>query len=221
MKDRGANRTLALFNDLLEPTVTARPSSKVLSCPKNPETSFPALPASRFDIVYADPPWDYKGQLQHAGPGSSDTGGAVRHYGTVTLEELKKLRVDGIAAENSLLFLWATNPHLDQAIDLGKSWGFKWATVAFVWDKVRVNPGFYTMSQCELCLVMKKGKIPEPRGARNVRQLVTEKRGAHSRKPDEVRRRIDAMFTDLRKIELFARGPVSGWTTWGLEADGA
>ena len=210
-----------MFSDLLEPTAKIRPSPKVFSCPKKPDTSFPALPASRFDIVYADPPWDYKGQLQHAGPGSSDTGGAVRHYGTVTLDELKKLRVDGIAAENSLLFLWATNPHLDQAIDLGKSWGFKWATVAFVWDKVRVNPGFYTMSQCELCLVMKKGKIPEPRGARNVRQLVTEKRGAHSRKPDEVRRRIDAMFADLRKIELFARGPVSGWTTWGLEADGA
>ena len=221
MRNQSANRTLTLFDSLLEPTATVRPMPNGLLSPTTQESSFPALPASRFDIVYADPPWDYKGQLQHAGPGSGDTGGAVRHYGTVTLNELKKLRVDGIAADNSLLFLWATSPHLDQAIDLGKSWGFKWATVAFVWDKVRVNPGFYTMSQCELCLVMKKGKIPEPRGARNVRQLVTEKRGAHSRKPDEVRRRIDAMFTDLRKIELFARGPVSGWTTWGLEADGA
>ena len=84
--------------------------------------------------------------------------------------------------------MWATNPHLDQAIELGKAWGFAWATVAFVWDKVRVNPGFYTMSQCELCLVFKRGKIPSPRGARNIRQLVTAKREAHSQKPDEVRR---------------------------------
>lgn len=221
MRNRNANRTLQLFDRLPEPTATVPLRPKALSPPQTTETPFPALPASKFDIIYADPPWDYKGQLQHAGQGSSDTGGAVRHYGTVTLEELKKLRVARIAAENSLLFLWATNPHLDQAIDLGKSWGFKWATVAFVWDKVRVNPGFYTMSQCELCLVLKKGKIPEPRGARNVRQLVSEKRGVHSRKPDEVRRRIDAMFSELRKIELFARGRVSGWTTWGLEADGA
>ena len=188
------------------------------------ETLFPPLPPGQFDIVYADPPWDYRGQLQHAGEGSRDTGGAIRHYPTVTLDDLKSLNVPGICAQDSLLFMWATNPHLDQAIDLGKAWGFAWATVAFVWDKVRVNPGFYTMSQCELCLVFKRGKIPTPRGARNVRQLVTAKRGAHSEKPDEVRLRIEKMFPLLRKIELFARegdGPGIAdhqWTKWGFEA---
>ena len=101
---------------------------------------FPPLPSRRFQILYADPPWDYKGQLQHAGAGSRDTGGAIRHYPTVTLDALKGLSVSAIADDASLLFLWATNPHLDQAIELGKAWGFRWATVAFVWDKVRVNP---------------------------------------------------------------------------------
>ncbi len=187
-----------------------------------PDRLFPELPRERFDIIYADPPWDYKGQLQHAGPGSGDTGGAVRHYPTVTLDQLKELEVPGIAADDSLLFMWSTSPHLDQAVDLGKAWGFAWATVAFVWDKVRVNPGFYTMSQCELCLVFKHGKIPGPRGARNVRQLVSEKRNGHSEKPREVRRRIEAMFPFSRKIELFARLPaLDGWTMWGLDAHGA
>ena len=102
--------------------------------------TFPLLPTGVYDIIYADPPWDYRGQLQHAGPGSGDTGGAVRHYPTVTLDDLKGLEVRGIAADDSLLFMWATNPHLDQAIELGKAWGFAWATVAFVWDKERVNP---------------------------------------------------------------------------------
>lgn len=182
--------------------------------------AFPALPTTQFDIIYADPPWDYKGQLQHAGEGNGDTGGAVRHYPTVTLDRLKTLDVPRIAADDSLLFLWATNPHLDQAIDLGKRWGFAWATVAFVWDKQRVNPGFYTMSQCELCLVFKHGRIPAPRGVRNMRQLVREKREAHSRKPEEVRRRIDAMFPSARKIELFAREHTAEWTAWGLETNG-
>jgi len=156
---------------------------------------------------------------------SNGPGGAVRHYPTVTLDDLRTLDVPGISARDSLLFMWATNPHLDQAIDLGKAWGFAWATVAFVWDKERVNPGFYTMSQCELCLVFKKGKIPSPRGARNVRQLVTAKREAHSQKPDEVRRRIERMFPLLRKIELFARerdglAPAdTHWTRWGFEAE--
>ena len=183
---------------------------------------FPRLPApeanDRYAIIYADPPWDYKGQLQHAGPGSGDSGGAIRHYSTVRLADLKGLDVASIAADDSLLFLWATSPHLDQAIELGKAWGFDWATVAFVWDKQRVNPGFYTMSQCELCLVFKRGRIPTPRGARNARQLVSERRTDHSRKPIEVRRRIEEMFPRQRKIELFARdSDIHGWDTWGAE----
>ena len=145
----------------------------------------------------------------------------MRHYPTVTLDDLKTLPVANIAAPNSLLFLWATNPHLDQAIELGKAWGFSWATVAFVWDKRKTNPGFYTLSQCELCLVFKRGRIPQPRGARNIRQLVSAERGPHSEKPAEVRRRIEAMFPRQSKIELFSREHAPGWTAWGLEADGS
>ena len=192
-------------------------ADKVTAYPPLGAGAFPDLPDRRYEIIYADPPWDYKGQLQHAGVGSGDTGGAIRHYPTVTLIDLKNLDVPSIAADDCLLFMWATNPHLDQAIDLGKAWGFAWATVAFVWDKVRVNPGFYTLSQCELCLVFKRGKIPRPRGARNVRQLVTAKRGPHSAKPEEVRRRIDRMFPHHAKIELFARSHIRDWDTWGLE----
>ena len=176
---------------------------------------FPPLPTDRYAIIYADPPWDYKGQLQNAGPGSGDTGGAARHYPTVTLADLKTLDVPSIAADDSLLFLWATSPHLDQAIDLGKAWGFAWATVAFVWDKVRVNPGFYTLSQCELCLVFKRGKIPRPRGARDVRQYLRAERGPHSAKPEEVRQRIERMFPGQPRIELFAREETPGWAAWG------
>ena len=182
------------------------------------KTVFPPLPEGKFAILYADPPWDYKGQLQHAGTGSGDTGGANRHYPTVPLADLRRLPVSRIAAENSLLFLWATSPHLDQAIDLGKAWGFTWATVAFVWDKGRVNPGHYTLSQCELCLVFKKGRIPRPRGARNVRQYLLEGRSRHSAKPEEVRRRIEAMFPHHPRVELFARSRIPGWTCWGQEA---
>ena len=178
---------------------------------------YEGLPPGPYEIVYADPPWDYKGQLQHAGAGSGDTGGARRHYPTITLDGLKRLEVASIVADDSLLFLWSTSPHLDQAIELGKAWGFAWATVAFVWDKVRVNPGFYTMSQCELCLAFKRGRIPAPRGARNVRQLVSRRRGPHSAKPPEVRERIEAMFPRQRRIELFARAEAQGWDSWGLD----
>jgi len=174
---------------------------------------------NRYEIIYCDPPWDYKGQTQHTGGGGGSTGGAVSHYGTLTLEQLKRIDIRAIASQDCLLFLWATSPHLDQAITLMKSWGFSWATVGFVWDKQRVNPGFYTMSQVELCLIGKMGKIPRPRGARNVRQFLSEMRGDHSAKPAEVRSRIDLMFPTQKKIELFAREKAPGWHAWGEEID--
>lgn len=182
---------------------------------------FPELPDQKFAVIYADPPWDYKGQRQHNGKGGRDTGGAEVHYPTVTLDDLKKLDVGRVAAQDCLLFMWATSPHLDQAIELGKAWGFQWATVGFVWDKQSVNPGHYTMSQYELCLIFKRGKIPVPRGSRNVRQSVSEKRRGHSSKPDEVRKRIDLMFPEMDKIELFSREVLNGcWTSWGNETQG-
>jgi N6-adenosine-specific RNA methylase IME4 len=175
---------------------------------------FESLPNRRYEVIYVDPPWDYKGQVQHTGAGGPTSGGAINHYATVKLPVLKTLDVPSIAADDCLLFLWTTSPHLDQAIDLLKAWGFAWATVAFVWQKDKVNPGFYTMSQCELCLVGKRGKIPRPRGARNMRQLVESPRRAHSAKPEEVRTRINLMFPTQRKIELFARETSEGWDHW-------
>ena len=125
--------------------------------------------------------------------------------------------IEDLAATDCLLFMWSSSPHLDQAIDLMKHWGFKWSTVGFCWDKTRVNPSFYTMSQIELCLIGKKGKIPQPRGARNVRQYVEHPREKHSKKPHEVRKRIELMFPTQNKIELFAREKAIGWDSWGNE----
>ena len=175
------------------------------------------FPNKKYSIIYADPPWDYKGQFQHTGSGGKDSGGAVRHYPTVSVSEMKTWDVASISEEDCLLFMWSSSPHLDQAVQLGKAWGFRWATVAFVWDKQRLNPGFYTMSQCELCLVFRRGKIPQPRGARNMRQLVQIKRTRHSEKPEAVRERIEKMFPHQCKIELFARKRHQGWDAWGLE----
>ena len=101
-------------------------------------------------------------------------------------KDLKKIPIENIAEDDCLLFMWTSSPHLDQAIQLGTAWGFKYRTVAFVWNKGVHNPGQYTLSYCELCLVFKKGKLPQPRGARNVKQLINAPRGEHSVKPIKV-----------------------------------
>lgn len=181
---------------------------------------FPNLPNSLYDIVYCDPPWDYKGQKQHTGKGGKDSGGATSHYPTVTLQDLKNLDVPSICAQDCLIYMWVTSPHLDQGIDLMKHWGFQYATIVFIWHKQSTNPGFYTLSECEICLVGKRGKIPQPRGSRKERQFYSEKRGAHSAKPTEFRDRIHKMFPHHKKIELFSRwGGDEKWDTWGNQAE--
>tara|TARA_Y100000996_G_scaffold355211_1_gene295672 strand:+ start:17 stop:550 length:534 start_codon:yes stop_codon:yes gene_type:complete len=170
-----------------------------------------------YDIIYADPPWDYKGQNQFIG--DKKTSEVLDHYPTLTLKDLKQLPISNKANPDSLLFMWSSSPHLDQAIDLMSAWGFDYKTIAFVWDKQKVNPGFYTLSQVEICLVGKKGKIPTPRGARNVRQFLSEERTRHSAKPLEIRTRIEQMFPHQSKLELFARTAPDGWDVFGNEVD--
>ena len=168
-----------------------------------------------YSIIYADPCWNYARREQHNKKEANKS--VDDHYNTMTLDELKKLKVPSLCAKDCLLFMWTSSPHLSQAIELMSSWGFEYKTVAFVWYKERTNPGYYTMSQCELCLVGKKGNIPSPRGSRNEKQFLSELRGRHSQKPAEVRNRIMRMFPDQKKIELFSREQVDGWDCWGNE----
>ena len=171
----------------------------------------------RYEIIYCDPPWDYAGHKQHRKTASNAS--AIDHYNTMTLAQLKELKVKDITASNALCFMWTSSPHLPQAIELMTAWGFKYKTIAFVWDKQKVNPGSYTMSQCEICLVGKRGDIPKPRGTRNERQFISEMRTRHSAKPAEVRDRITRMFPTQRKVELFARTATDGWDVWGNEVE--
>jgi len=195
---------------------------------QNPLTyPYPELPDKKFDIIYADPPWHYNGKIQFdkssKGIEQIDlsknifVSSAAFKYPTLKTEELIKIPVNQIAKEDSLLFMWTTNPHLSQAVELGEAWGFEYKTVAFVWDKMNHNPGQYTLSNCELCLVFKHGKIPRPRGARNVRQLIRSPRREHSEKPIEVSQAIEKMFPTQERIELFARKKNKGWSVWGLD----
>ena len=188
---------------------------------------FPKLPNKKFDIIYADPPWYYNGKLQFDKSSKRVEqidlsknifiSSAAFKYPTIKTSELMKIPIQKIAKDDCLLFIWTTNPHLAQAIELGKAWGFEYKTVAFVWDKMNHNPGQYTLSNCELCLVFKRGKIPRPRGARNVQQLVRSPRKEHSEKPIEVIQGIEKMFPSQQRIELFARKKTKGWSVWGLD----
>lgn len=188
---------------------------------------FPKLPEKKYQVIYADPPWDYGGKVQYDKTIIKDKNAGFKKkiflssaefkYPTVKLKQLKKLDVPSITADDCLLFMWTTGTQMANSIELGKAWGFEYKTIAFVWDKMVHNPGRYTLSQTEFVLAFKKGKFPQPRGARNIRQMIKVHRGEHSVKPLEVIDGITKMFPLQEKIELFARNNYIGWDNWGLE----
>ena len=202
---------------------------RTIDSPLSVDKFYPDLPKTKFDVIYADPPWHYNGKLQFDKTSkdqeSLDPSRKIFistpgfKYPTLKTEQLKQIPIQNIANDNCILFMWTSNPHLAQAIELGKAWGFEYRTVAFVWNKGMHNPGKYTLSYCELCLLFKRGKIPTPRGARNVKQIINVPRGKHSEKPKEVREGIEAMFPQQKRIELFAREKITKWNNWGLHLD--
>lgn len=171
-----------------------------------------------YDIIYMDPPWWYQGQSM-TGPKKQATSHLDMHYPQMKDNELMDMPIYDMLNDNALVYMWVGSPILHRAMKIAEHWGLSYATIAFVWDKQITNPGFYTMSQHEICLVFKKGKIPQPRGIRNAKQLISEKRREHSRKPDEVRTRIEAMHPTQSKLELFARTTSKGWDVWGNEVN--
>jgi N6-adenosine-specific RNA methylase IME4 len=177
------------------------------------------FPSKKYNIIYADPPWSYND--------SGCSGAAAEQYATMTLDEMKALPVaptgGGIAANNCVLFMWATYPKIQEALDLIKAWGFEYKSIAFQWVKQnRSGSGFFfglgrwTRGNTEPCLIAVKGK--PKRISASVGQLVFAPLRRHSQKPDEVRDRIVELMGDLPRIELFARSAADGWDCWGNEA---
>lgn len=112
---------------------------------------------------------------------------------------------------------------MPEAFEVMKAWGFKYKTVAFVWSKRTkngkevANLGRWTMGNVEVCLLGVKGK--PKRAVKNIKQLVVAERTKHSKKPDEVRRRIVELMGDLPRLEMFAREKVEGWDVFGDEVE--
>lgn len=176
----------------------------------------------KYKIIYADPPWSYRDKRDKH---PRLCGGASKHYITTSTEELKKFPIgDSLADENCMLFMWATFPNLPDALDLIKAWGFKYKTLGFSWIKTNKKNGkpffgigFYTKSNCEVCLIGVKGKPIKI--SNTVSSVVIEPIGAHSKKPDCVKDKIVQLCGDVPRIELFARQSTPGWDVWGNEIE--
>lgn len=173
---------------------------------------------NRYQAIVCDPPWHYATRSPK-GDGRS----ARKHYGTMSLDELKQLPVSQWAAPNCVLFMWACDPLLPQALELIDAWGFSFSTVGFYWVKEnKKSPGlftglgYWTRACPEQCLLATRGR--PKRKAKDVRRVIMSPRREHSRKPDEVIERIERLV-DGPYLEMFARQTRPGWDAFGNETD--
>lgn len=186
------------------------------------------MTTKKYNIIYADPPWQYAAWTDRAHRSS-----AARHYPVLSLDYLKSMDIPAICERDCALLLWATAPCLDKALELGIAWGFQYKTVAFAWVKINkhskkamMGMGYYTRSNIELVLLFSRGK-PLKRISHSVLQVLHAPRGPHSQKPAEIRDRIVQLFGDRPRVELFARSRAgffadmeyAGWDLFGNEVN--
>ena len=174
------------------------------------------FPNKKYQIIYADPPWEYRDKALAGNRGS------ICKYQVQTKEWIDNLPVGNIADNDCALFLWVTMPKLNECWDLIKQWGFNYKTVAFTWVKKNKKAdswfwgmGRWTRANAELCLLATKGN--PKRISASIHSVIDTPIREHSKKPNEVRNRIVQLMGDLPRIELFARQKTEGWDVWGEE----
>ncbi len=181
------------------------------------------LPNKKYNVIYADPPWHYGSKSAV----NNTTGSAIKplsdHYRTMSLQELKNMPIKNMTKDDAACFMWVTDLHIDEALEVLRSWGFAYKTIAFNWVKTTSKGNYcknvapWTMKSSEICLLGIKGRMTKYKQANNIESLVIAQRTQHSQKPNEVRKRIEDLFGDLPRIELFARQKTDGWDVWGNE----
>lgn len=181
----------------------------------------PPLPTGPFDVAVIDPPWAYYGS-------GDKWAAAAKFYDCLSDDELAAMDVRSLLHPRSVVFVWATGPRLDAAIRLLSAWGLAYRGVAFVWVKTArdgrplgargVRPSIIKpVTEFVLCGSPCRRGRPLPVADESIRQVVFAPVEEHSRKPEEVQTRIETLYPNASRVELFARRLRPGWTAWGNE----
>jgi len=160
----------------------------------------------RFDVIYADPPWQYDFA-------ETENRAVENHYPTMDLLDIQNLEIP--VEDNAVLYLWATAPKLVEALEVMQAWGFQYKS-QFIWDKEIIGMGYWVRGQHEILLIGTKGKFSPPMPELRVSSVYSEKRNQHSQKPEYFYNLLESMFPHGKYLELFARRKYSEhWEVWG------
>lgn len=180
------------------------------------------MPEGQFDIILCDVPIGFKNK--------SIRGSAVKHYDTMTPEELVKLKIP--SSDNAIIFFWMSPSIMFDVVESDRpemgsiptykfildAWGFKTIKAEFSWNKEIIGLGSWNRNQHENLLMAIKGKMPTP--LKLFSSVIEQLRDKHSAKPDIVYSMIEEMYPTRNYLELFARSKHSeNWTVFGNQIE--
>lgn len=185
-------------------------------------------------VIVADPAWGFNDELKKMRRSSRRS--AASQYTTMSPAQIAALPVRDIAdPRGCLLALWVPGSLLVQGIDVLHAWGFS-LRQTWVWVKLkkdhaqesnpnnstRVGMGRLFRQSHEIALIGVSGKSIYPfLQDRSQRSVGFDLNVGHSTKPETLQDRLDVMFPNTTRIELFARRQRPGWTCLGNAIDGA
>lgn len=183
------------------------------------------LPPGKFNVVSADPPWEFDDQLDE---------GRRLDYPTMSLDEIVayEVKVDSSlvmpvgfqptiakwAADDCVLWLWTTNQHLlsGDAVRVARAWGFTPKNIWY-WNKPKMGMGHWGRNQVEPFLLCVRGNpVLKLDDTRNV---LFESAREHSRKPEGFWQMVDRVCPGQQRLELFSKERRKGWTNCGAEVE--
>jgi N6-adenosine-specific RNA methylase IME4 len=192
--------------DMMDETSIERAYKEKRKRERRQEMEARPVPAGKFRVLYADPPWAYDN--------SGFEASAESHYPTMTADKIADLPIADLCEDEAVLFLWATSPLLPEALTVMRGWGFTYKA-SIVWDKQRApGLGWWLKTRHEFLLVGAREKTPHPKVKQD--SIVSIAAGEHSAKPERFAEMITEMY-DGPYIELFARNVRPGWKVWGNE----
>lgn len=178
------------------------------------------LPDEQFDIILADFPWKYYGS-------PTKWAAAGKEYDCLEDAEILQFPMQRLLSKKAVVFLWTTSAKLDFTLQCIKHWKLHYRGMGFVWIKTKkdgvtpigaqgVRPSI-TKPTFEFVVCASTAAKGRPVKLRDesIRSVVLAPVAEHSRKPRAVHDRVSKMYSDAKKLELFAREPAEGWMTWG------
>lgn len=173
----------------------------------------PLRPLS-YDLIVIDAPWPFD---LYSNKGNHKS--AAAHYDLMSIDDIARLPVGGLAQRDCLLLMWVTAPRLADALTVMSAWGFQYKT-NITWrkttpaGKVRMGTGYWARSMHETVLI---GTIGAPTKFSAFPSLFDGIAREHSRKPEEFYNLVAKHTSGLRRADVFARQARPGWDSFGDE----